>query len=449
MVRISISVAILLLGGVGIWTEVAASSAYLGGSKLSVSILCPTAPMSDPAFSFTLTNLGSSPVEVSRQFPISIMLHLIVKDSDGHIVQPNYDFDSGTRSLTQPRTLEPGKSLTLEDWILHDQPQTQIIPLRAFGYKLAAGTYALSATATDSPNEPPSNTCKVVVAPSSNSPSSAVPRPGEVLFKAIPAASIPNNRIDAHIPPNTDPVDRKIVREVMAALPPTMRQFIVWFHVPAGKPGYEELPNHGLMVQYYDSPDSRVNSVKDLPGLYVLYFDGKVQLDANIIYESGLDHYLVVVPHAFSWYFLNGEGQPTPLPSASSEPLAIPVATFTAAKKVYLDTESPTGSLTIDNRSDSEVSFYSTSITFRIRDAAGNVREDRWIKTVSLWRPWVILPGKQQTLNVPLPKCEVISNPCAEHVSIRLSVTPKGGKDLVITTNEQSYTFTPAPTATQ
>ncbi len=115
-------------------------------------------------------------------------------------------------------------------------------------------------------------------------------------LRAIPADSIPNSLIDAHIPPNTDPADRKIVREVMAALPPAKRQYIVWLHVPPLKYGYQELPNHGLVIMEYDNPDVHISDADNLPGLYVLYFDGKVQLDANVIYDSILDSYLQVVP---------------------------------------------------------------------------------------------------------------------------------------------------------
>ena len=89
------------------------------------------------------------------------------------------------------------------------------------------------------------------------------------------------------------------------------------------------------------------------------------------------------------------------------------VATFTVTKRAYLDTESPTGSLKIDNRSDDSVSFWPTLNVFLIRDAAGNVREDRWMRAWSLLKPWVIRPGKQLTLTRPLPKCQVTSTPCS------------------------------------
>lgn len=49
------------------------------------------------------------------------------------------------------------------DWVRHDQQQTSVIPIHVFGYKLSAGTYLVSAKATDSPDEPVSNVCQVIV----------------------------------------------------------------------------------------------------------------------------------------------------------------------------------------------------------------------------------------------------------------------------------------------
>jgi hypothetical protein len=162
MMKIVTSLAVVLFGVLSLSTDAAAGSAYVAGSKLSVSIACPTAPASDPTFSFTLTNLGSTPIEVSQQAPITIMIHLTVKDSKGTVVEPEY-FDTGIRGLIAPRVLEPGKSLVLDDWVRMDQPRTTVIPIHYFGYKLAAGTYAISAKATDAPDEPPSNVCQISI----------------------------------------------------------------------------------------------------------------------------------------------------------------------------------------------------------------------------------------------------------------------------------------------
>jgi hypothetical protein len=162
MMKIKTLLMVGLFGVVSLWTATAASSGYLPGSKLSITIACPAAPASDPTFSFTLTNLGSTPVEVSQQAPITIMVHLTVKNSKGTVVEPEY-FDTGIRGLIAPRVLEPGKSLVLDDWVRMDQPRTTVIPIHYFGYKLAPGTYTISAKATDSPDEPPSNVCQVPI----------------------------------------------------------------------------------------------------------------------------------------------------------------------------------------------------------------------------------------------------------------------------------------------
>ena len=121
--------------------------------------------------------------------------------------------------------------------------------------------------------------------------------PRQEFFRAISGDSIPDKSIVAHIPPATSFIDREVIRRVMAALPPRLRQDLIWLHVPPGKPGYKDLPNKGLIVMYCDKcPEG-----SGLPGLFVLYFDGKVQLDSNLIYESHLDGYLTVVPHGFDF----------------------------------------------------------------------------------------------------------------------------------------------------
>ena len=99
---------------------------------------------------------------MSTQIPIDVKVHLTVKDSSGNVLEPGY-FDSGMRSLSAPRVLNPGKSLELMDWVDHSQPQTSVIPLHLFGYKLTPGTYMVSAKATDSPDEPPSNVCTTAI----------------------------------------------------------------------------------------------------------------------------------------------------------------------------------------------------------------------------------------------------------------------------------------------
>jgi hypothetical protein len=92
------------------------------------------------------------------------MVQLTVKDSKGNVVQPGF-YNSGMRSsFYKPKTLEPGKSLVLDDWVDDlSKPRTSDIPIHVFGYNLAPGNYTVSARATDDPNEPQSNICLVSV----------------------------------------------------------------------------------------------------------------------------------------------------------------------------------------------------------------------------------------------------------------------------------------------
>lgn len=127
------------------------------------------------------------------------------------------------------------------------------------------------------------------------------PRPRRQLFRPIAADAIPNSQIDAHIPRNTNPADRKIVKQVMLMLPPRLRQYVTWLHVPPrNSSDYTSLPNHGLVVVFDDPLDNRhQDESSDLPGLYVLFFGGTVQPDTNSIYDAGLDSYLTPVPTGF------------------------------------------------------------------------------------------------------------------------------------------------------
>jgi hypothetical protein len=125
--------------------------------------------------------------------------------------------------------------------------------------------------------------------------STATPLADVAGFRVIPADSIPNSAIDAHIPRGADVADRKFVRAVMKVLMPSRRQYVVWMHVPPGKYGYDNLPNHGLMVMYCGRcPIVNDRSASDFYGNYVLYFDGKVQPDSNANSGGpGLDKYLI------------------------------------------------------------------------------------------------------------------------------------------------------------
>ena|ERR1700686_3165139 len=107
----------------------------------------------------------------------------------------------------------------------------------------------------------------------------------------IPARSISDDQIDAHIPAGVAPKDRIVIRKVMAMLQPGERPRIVWFRVQPGRLGYDLLPNHGFVVEY--------KTGSSIDGNFVLYLDGRVQPDSNMIFSVYLDRYLTPVPHGF------------------------------------------------------------------------------------------------------------------------------------------------------
>jgi hypothetical protein len=107
----------------------------------------------------------------------------------------------------------------------------------------------------------------------------------------IPAGSISDDQIDAHISAGVAPKDRIVIRKVMAMLPADKRASIVWFRVQPGRVGYELLPNHGFVVEY-----KRGSSID---GNFVLYLDGRVQPNSNMIFDRYLDRYLTPVPSGF------------------------------------------------------------------------------------------------------------------------------------------------------
>jgi hypothetical protein len=152
----------ILAGVICFQSSALADSSFLPNSKVSVSIVCPAVVSSNPSFSFRLTNLGTTAVDVNQQVPISVLVHLMVRDEQGKVLEPEH-VHSGSRRTMEPKLLQPGKSLMLDDWVVPDQPRTTIIPISLFGYQLAPGNYYVSAKVTDSPDEPPSNVCHVSV----------------------------------------------------------------------------------------------------------------------------------------------------------------------------------------------------------------------------------------------------------------------------------------------
>jgi hypothetical protein len=126
-----------------------------------------------------------------------------------------------------------------------------------------------------------------------------------------------------------------------------------------------------------------------------------------------------------------------------------PHASFRVGQARYLSTDSPHGTIEIDNTTDRAIGYSSTSVTFLIRDATGKQYEDQWIKTIShIPTVWWIQAGEQRSFDVGLPKCDVLSDPCVERVAIKLWLSVKDGSPFRIVTNERTYTFDPDPTAT-
>ena len=157
-------------------------------------------------------------------------------------------------------------------------------PVREFG-----------AASTESPMAAPSTTPKVI---------------WPKVFRVIPAPRIPDSAIDSHIPSGTNNADRDIVHAVMVALPPSIRQNIMWVHSPGGAE-YWKLPNRDLVMVYCsDCSRDHYTNASQLPGLYVLFVDGKVDLDSNLTFNLQLDRHFFPVPSSFSSEVLCGECVP-------------------------------------------------------------------------------------------------------------------------------------------
>jgi hypothetical protein len=139
---------------------------------------------------------------------------------------------------------------------------------------------------------------------------------------------------------------------------------------------------------------------------------------------------------------LIGAGGPTP-------GSALPQASLTLPKTTYLSTESVSGSLTIHNTTATSLSYNPVSVSFLIRGQDGNVREQRWITSIS--RPissTLIAPGKRRTFRIPLPTCDVVADPCSERVALEVSLDKPDRSWLRLVTAESSYAFVADPTAT-
>ncbi len=122
------------------------------------------------------------------------------------------------------------------------------------------------------------------------------------VFEIIRAPSISTSEIDAHIPRSTSAADRKVIRAVAAALPPSMRQNVIWLRVSTDDYFQDKLPNRGLVVEYC-AVCGRFGKTAStgFRGNYILYFDGKVQLDSNLTFVGPPMVYFIPVMTTFRY----------------------------------------------------------------------------------------------------------------------------------------------------
>jgi hypothetical protein len=126
-----------------------------------------------------------------------------------------------------------------------------------------------------------------------------------------------------------------------------------------------------------------------------------------------------------------------------------PRVTFNLDHSQFLSTESASGTLTIQNTTGSEISYSPVGGSFLIRQPDGSQREERWIRYIS--HPigsTSIESGKSLTFHKDLPACDVVFDPCTEHVAIKLDLYSKNQQSFSITTPDFAYVFVPDPNAT-
>lgn len=85
-------------------------------------------------------------------------------------------------------------------------------------------------------------------------------------------------------------VDRAIVDRVKSEVPPAARKHVAWFRVTPGQPGYNLLPDHGLVV-VYDKQGEEDALAGNRP-VYVLYYAGEVHVDSNVVFKAASNRYL-------------------------------------------------------------------------------------------------------------------------------------------------------------
>ena len=102
-------------------------------------------------------------------------------------------------------------------------------------------------------------------------------------------------------------------------------------------------------------------------------------------------------------------------------------------------------SLAIDNTTQSDLSFNPLGVKLIIRDGNGKPHERPLITMISMVpASTLIKAGEHKTFAIHLPTCEVLSDPCTEHVALEVRL----GEHVLIRTSEIAYTLVADPTAT-
>ena len=119
---------------------------------------------------------------------------------------------------------------------------------------------------------------------------------------------------------------------------------------------------------------------------------------------------------------------------------------FAAVKDQFLSTEPPIASLTIFNPTSQTVSYTSLSLFYEIRDSYGTVHREPVRLHFSMVSTQ-IKAHERRTSSLPLPSCEVLSDPCSERVALGIYLEI-GGKQKLFLTAERTYNLVPDPSAT-
>jgi hypothetical protein len=134
---------------------------------------------------------------------------------------------------------------------------------------------------------------------------------------------------------------------------------------------------------------------------------------------------------------------------ASPQPQSTPSISFSPARSTFLSTESASGHVVVTNTLPVEISFLPAFVTYLIRDGSGQVHEEPRIRTIGhLVAPTSVAAGATYSFDIPLPDCDVISDPCTMHVALEYFIGAQDGRSFKVQSAEKTYTFVPDPTAT-